>query len=210
MCCFTRIERLVEQQTNRALERAESANRAKSEFLANMSHEIRTPMTAILGFTELLREDGDIAVAPGRRLQAIDTIRSASTHLMAIIDDILDLSKIEAGKMAVESIDTPVVRVLREIDGLIRPRALDKGLQLHFLLASLVPERIMSDPTRLRQILMNLVGNALKFADRGSVIITVSVNDQNGSRRMLIDVEDTGPGMTRDQAARLFTAFTQA
>jgi signal transduction histidine kinase len=210
MFCFTRIESMVERRTKDAMERAEAANHAKSEFLANMSHEIRTPMTAILGFTDLLREDGNTSILPEHRLQTIDTIKRASTHLMTVINDILDLSKIEAGKMTVEAIDTNLVRVLHEVTSLMRPRAIDKGLKLTVKLQSPIPERIVGDPTRLRQVLLNLIGNAIKFTDAGCVNISVCVEEQDDRSLVLIDVEDTGPGMSPEQAARLFTPFCQA
>jgi signal transduction histidine kinase/ActR/RegA family two-component response regulator len=205
---------IIKERTTQLLERArvaaENANRTKSAFLANMSHEIRTPLTAILGFTDLLCEDGDIAAAPERRNQAIETIKNAGQHLLTIINDILDLSKIEAGKMTVERIETPLIGVLHEVESMMRVRATAKGIALTTRLASPVPERIMSDPTRLRQILMNLVGNAVKFTETGGVTITANIADRGGDPRLIIDVEDTGPGMTKEQASRLFAAFSQA
>lgn len=150
MFCFTRIESIVERRTNEAMRRAEAANQAKSEFLANMSHEIRTPMTAILGFADLLSEDSNLSNAKETRMETIDTIKRASTHLLTIINDILDLSKIEAGKMTVESIDTHLVRILHEVTSLMRARAIGKGLTLETKLQSPVPERVLADPTRLR------------------------------------------------------------
>jgi PAS domain S-box-containing protein len=189
---------------------AEAANRAKSEFLANMSHEIRTPLTAILGYTELLRDDGDLGRAPEQRIATIDTIQGAGQHLLTIINDILDISKIEAGKMTVESVETPLVGLLQEIQSLLRPRAAEKGVELTTRLASALPEHILSDPTRLRQILMNLAGNAVKFTDEGAITILAREETRRGTQRLLIDVEDTGPGMTPAQVARLFTSFGQA
>ena len=186
---------------------AETANRAKSEFLANMSHEIRTPLTAILGFTDLLYEDGNMALA--QRMHTIDTIKNAGTHLLTVINDILDLSKIEADMMTIERIDTPLVSVLREVESLIRPRAAGKGVTLNAVLMSPVPEHIHCDPTRLRQILMNLAGNSAKFTEAGFVTMSAGTEDQDGHSRLVIDIEDTGPGMTPDQAQRLFAAFGQ-
>ncbi|MDP1660758.1 MAG: ATP-binding protein, partial [Phycisphaerales bacterium] len=187
---------------------AEAASMAKSEFLANMSHEIRTPLTAVLGYADLLAEDGDGTSAQCG--QTIDTIRNAGKHLLVVINDILDLSKIEAGQMTVERIDTPLVGILSEVESLMRPRAAGKGLRVTTAFGTAVPERILSDPTRLRQILMNLVGNAVKFTEEGTVTSTVSVAGEGASQRLLIDVEDSGPGMTADQAGRLFQAFGQA
>jgi PAS domain S-box-containing protein len=190
--------------------RAEMASQTKSEFLANMSHEIRTPLTAIMGFADLLREDGNLAVAPEQRIQTIDTIRSAGTHLLTVINDILDLSKIEADKMTVERIETPLVCVLREVESLMMPRARGKGVSLCTQLRTGVPDRIMSDPTRLRQILMNLAGNAVKFTEEGRVTIAAAIEHRLGASWLIIDVEDTGPGMTSEQVACLFQAFGQA
>ena len=189
---------------------AEAASRSKSEFLANMSHEIRTPLTAILGFADLLREDGDLGQSPARRIDTIDTIRNAGTHLLTVINDILDISKIEADKMTVERVATPLTIILHEVVSLIRPRAAGKGVTLTASLASPVPDSILSDPTRLRQILMNLAGNAAKFTDAGSVSITASVMPRSNGATLIIDVDDTGAGMTAEQAGRLFQAFSQA
>jgi PAS domain S-box-containing protein len=186
---------------------AEEANQAKSQFLANMSHEIRTPLTAILGFADLLREEGS---SEEQRVQTIDIIKNAGAHLLTVINDILDLSKIEAGKMTLERIDTPFLRVVREVDSLMRPRALGKGVGLRATLGSPVPERIVSDPTRLRQILMNLVGNAVKFTEAGGVTLSARAEARAGQARLIIDVEDTGPGMTPEQADCLFHPFGQA
>jgi PAS domain S-box-containing protein len=205
---------IVQDQTARSLEAsraaAEAASRAKGEFLANMSHEIRTPLTAILGYADLLREDGDAALAPARRMEIIDTIRNAGAHLLTVINDILDLSKIEADRMTVERVPTPLITILNEVVSLMRPRAAGKGVTLDASLASPVPDTIISDPTRLRQILMNLVGNAAKFTEAGHITITAQVTRREQGQVLVIDVDDTGPGMTAEQAERLFQAFAQA
>ncbi len=189
---------------------ADAASRAKSEFLANMSHEIRTPLTAILGYADLLHEEGELSRAPERRVQTIDTIRNAGQHLLTVINDVLDLSKIEADKMTVESVDTPVVELLAEVESLFRSRAAGKGIGFQVSLESPVPNRIMSDPTRLRQILMNLAGNAIKFTQVGSVTIRATVVKEGAQARLRIDVEDTGPGIRADLATALFAPFSQA
>jgi CheY-like chemotaxis protein/nitrogen-specific signal transduction histidine kinase len=207
---FTRIESIVERRTNEAMQRAEMANQAKSEFLANMSHEIRTPMTAIMGFADLLSDDGSVHIAAEHRAETVNTIKRASTHLMTIINDILDLSKIEAGKMTVESIDTSLIRVLHEVTSLMRPRAIGKGLTLETKLQSPVPEKVIGDPTRLRQVLLNLVGNAIKFTDTGRVSIAARVAYEQDRALILFEVEDTGPGMSPEQVEGLFTPFSQA
>jgi len=190
--------------------RAESASRTKSEFLANMSHEIRTPLTAILGFADVLREVDGQRLSSEQRLQNIDIIRDAGQHLLAVINDILDLSKIEADKMTVEQVPTLLPALLREVERVCRQRATSKGVRLAAALASPVPESILSDPTRLRQILVNMVGNAVKFTEQGSISITAQTAVQEDAQHLIIDVADTGEGMTPEQSAHLFQAFTQA
>ena len=192
---------------------AEAASKAKSEFLANMSHEIRTPLTAILGYTDLLRSDGEITQAPERRVQTIDTIRSAGSHLLTVINDILDVSKIEAGKMTIEHVPTNVPDILSELSTLFRKRLADKSIDFAIHFDSPIPDRFVSDPTRLRQILTNLVGNAAKFTDRGAIDIRLARKQTPNSSApptLRIEVSDTGAGMTPEQSQRLFTPFTQA
>jgi hypothetical protein len=207
------LEQAAAEATSRlqlALVHAESANYAKSEFLANMSHEIRTPLTAILGYAHVLRDDPDVRGDPAKLRQSLDTIRTAGQHLMTIINDVLDISKIEAGKMTVERVETPLAALLLEIESLMQARAGAKGVQLRVVLASPVPDRIESDPTRLRQILVNLVGNAIKFTASGSVQVKVSSDTSDVAEQLHIDVEDTGTGMDSDQRDRLFEKFSQA
>jgi PAS domain S-box-containing protein len=196
-------------ELKRAQAEAEAANNAKSLFLANMSHEIRTPLTAILGYAEILRE-GYEADHDNERLETIATIQHAGQHLLAIINDILDISKVEAGKMSLERVPTQIDRVLADVNRFMRPRASSKGVRLTARLATPIPAYIESDPTKLRQILMNLVGNATKFTDSGSVSITVNAISMAGHHAIRFDIEDTGPGMTPEQAAGLFTPFYQA
>jgi PAS domain S-box-containing protein len=190
---------------------AEAASRSKSEFLANMSHEIRTPMTAILGYTEILRGDGG-QLSPTQRDEAIETIQRNGSHLLAILNDILDLSKIEAGRMTVERIDCGPVRLASDVVAMMQPRALGKGLALTLDVATPIPRTIQTDPTRLRQILVNLVGNAIKFTERGSVRLTLSVDGVCGDGRpqLRMAIADTGIGMSPHQVERLFQAFSQA
>lgn len=196
-------------ELKRAQAEAEAANNAKSLFLANMSHEIRTPLTAILGYAEILRE-GCEADTDRERIETIDTIQHAGQHLLAIINDILDISKVEAGKMSLERLPTQIDRVLADVNRFMRPRASSKGVKLTAKLATPIPAFIESDPTKLRQILMNLVGNATKFTESGSVSITVNAISMAGHHAVRFDIEDTGPGMTPEQAAGLFTPFFQA
>jgi len=192
---------------------AEAASLAKSEFLANMSHEIRTPMTSILGYTDLLAEDAVSMHAPERCLETIATIRNNANHLLMIINDILDMSKIEAGKMTVEHIETHPTEITEEVVSLMKTRAEGKGIELRVEYEGSIPARITSDPTRLRQIILNLVGNAIKFTEVGSVIIRVSLLSEGEKQYQLrFAVTDTGIGMTAEQcdAIARFDAFTQA
>lgn len=191
---------------------AEQANLAKSEFLANMSHEIRTPMTAILGYADLLA-DGETEEQTISQEEALATIRTNGQHLLNIINDVLDMSKIEAGRMTVEKIVTNPVSIVREVQALMEPRARAKGIELQATSSTPVPVQIQSDPTRLRQILLNLVGNALKFTQRGSIRIVTEL-DESGSEsaRLRFSVIDTGIGMSAEQCDKIrqFDAFTQA
>ncbi len=190
---------------------AEEASRAKSDFLANMSHEIRTPMAAILGYTDLLAEDGDRGSAPKHRLEYIDTIQRNGEHLLTIINDILDLSKIEAGKMAVEHIETRPREILADVVCLMRVKATGKGIGLSVVHDTPIPETIQSDPVRLRQILVNLVGNAIKFTELGGVTIRVGLQRlASGGSQLRCSIVDTGIGMDAEQLGRLFSAFSQA
>ena len=198
-----------EQELQSARMQADAANRAKSEFLANMSHEIRTPLTAILGFTEVLCEDEKFA-APPHWSQNLNTIASAGKHLLSIINDILDLSKIEADKATLEFIETPLIEVLSEVERLLHPSASGKGVLLEVKLSTPVPDRILCDPTRLRQILMNLVGNAVKFTEAGSIVINVIVTESKENASLIIDIEDTGRGIGAEQSQSMFQAFEQA
>jgi PAS domain S-box-containing protein len=213
-------QRAMEGELNRRaaeMERLQAAalaaNRAKSEFLANMSHEIRTPMTAILGYTELLSEDGDRELAPRSRLEYIDTIKRNGEHLLTIINDILDLSKIEAGKLAIEPAPTDPVTLVREVVDLMQVKAVAKSLKLELHGRGSIPSRIMTDPIRLRQILVNLVGNAIKFTELGGVCLRVGCDAEAvgvDGHSLVIEVSDTGIGMSQGQLAELFGAFVQA
>ncbi|QDT65711.1 PAS domain-containing hybrid sensor histidine kinase/response regulator [Calycomorphotria hydatis] len=193
------------EQLRLSREEAESANHAKSEFLANMSHEIRTPMTAILGFAEIVEQ----RLIDAESLDAIRTVRRNGEYLLQVINDILDLSKIEAGKMTVEHIPCDLITVLNEVVSLMEVRATSKGLPLKLEFASLVPRLLVTDPTRLRQILINLLSNALKFTEVGSVTVRVHV-ESDPSPHIRFEVIDTGIGMSQDQLERLYSPFTQA
>jgi PAS domain S-box-containing protein len=197
----------AEERLRKAQADALAADAAKSEFLANMSHEIRTPMTAILGFTELLASDGDQLRAPPERLEHIETIRRNGEHLLAIINDILDLSKIEAGKLVIEREPIDPVAFLADLCRLMDVRAKAKSLHLGVTYTTPMPARITTDAMRLRQILVNLVGNALKFTEVGGVELRVGCDADRET--LTIEIEDSGIGMTEAQLAHLFDAFMQ-
>ncbi|MGE3163947.1 MAG: ATP-binding protein [Planctomycetota bacterium] len=188
---------------------AEAASQAKSDFLANMSHEIRTPLTAIMGYAEILREDPRVAASPEQRAATIDTICTAGRHLMVVIDDVLDISKIEAGQMKVEETETLLARILNEVAGMIQQGAAAKKLTFSTKLATRLPDRIVTDPTRLRQILMNLATNAVKFTANGGVKVVAGMEERSDGARLIIDVEDTGPGLSPEQGENAFRAFAQ-
>ena len=202
------------ESANKALEeyseRADAATRAKSEFLANMSHEIRTPMTAILGFADMLLEESDLPKAPPKRIEAIQTIQRNGRYLLELINDILDLSKIEAGKLEIARTTCWPTQIVSEIASLMRARARDKRLTLEIAYVGAIPEQIRSDPIRLRQILINLVGNAIRFTESGTVrLVTRLVQNDVDPPRLRFDISDTGIGMTEEQLAKLFQPFTQ-
>lgn len=201
--------RRTETELARARLKAEAANNAKSEFLANMSHEIRTPLTAILGYTNLLTDESGDPLSPERKSEAIETIRQAGEHLLTVVNDILDLSKIEAGQMLVEQIDVSIPDLLRSIDCLMRPRAVARGLWLKMICETPIPCRVVTDPTRLRQVLMNLLGNAIKFTEQGGITLRFNASPHGEKTLLRMSIEDTGIGMSPGQAERLFAAFAQ-
>jgi len=197
--------RLSNHELHLARLAAEDASRAKSEFLANMSHEIRTPMTAILGYADLVTDDATDIVETA---EFVETIRRNGEHLMSIVNDILDLSKIEAGRVELELVPCSPIEVAQEVMAMLRRRAVDRELSLELDLQWPLPPRIDSDPTRLRQILVNLVGNALKFTESGSVRLVVRRHPRRESV-LVFDVVDTGIGMAAAELARLFKPFSQ-
>ncbi len=198
----------AETALQHAIDNAESANRAKSEFLANMSHEIRTPMNAILGFAELLRG----LVRDEREQSYLEAIASSGRTLLALINDILDLSKIEAGKLDLEYDALDIRVVLRDVRHIFSQKAEQKDIALTLDIAPDVPASLLLDEVRLRQILFNVVGNALKFTERGHVRIAAAVGATDPHRdavELVFEVEDTGIGISEDQQQRIFEEFTQ-
>jgi len=205
-----RLEQRVRERTEqleRAQHGAEAATQAKSEFLANMSHEIRTPMNAILGMSHLALKSG----LDARQRNYVEKVHGAAESLLRIIDDILDFSKIEAGKLEIETIPFQLGDVFDQLADLLGMRAAEKGLELLFALPADLPTALVGDPSRLGQILLNLGNNAIKFTERGDVIVAASLVERGAERTTLrFEVRDTGIGMTPEACTRLFQPFTQA
>jgi len=198
----------TEQKLHLAMEAAEAANRAKSEFLANVSHEVRTPMNGIIGLTmltlgsELTREQRD----------NLEMVKASADSLLMVINDILDFSKIEAGRLELESRELELEDVVADAVKALAARAHEKGLELGYRIAPGVPHSLLGDPLRLRQILLNLVGNAIKFTDQGEVFVSVDArpNDESAELELEFQVRDTGMGIQKDKQKMIFDAFVQA
>lgn len=190
-----------------AKEAAETANRSKSAFLANMSHEIRTPMNAILGFTQLLQRDLQLSHA---QREQVDTIGRSGEHLLALINDILEMSKIEAGRTTCTPVAFDLYDLLRDMEMMFRVRTDSKRLSLEVSLARDVPRLVITDQGKLRQILINLLGNAVKFTQTGGIVLRVTArHSDNAHYRLRLDVDDTGPGIGAEDLGKLFKYFEQ-
>lgn len=184
--------------------RAETENRSKSEFLAHLSHELRTPLTAILGYTDLLLAADE---APDKN--HLQIIKRNGRHLLSLLNDVLDLSKIEAGKLEIEQLDVHLHSFVNEICSLISVNAQDKNLRLNVVARTSLPVRIKTDPTRLRQILLNLLGNAIKFTEEGEVSLYIAEAHVRNKVYLRFSIRDTGIGISKDNLDRLFKPFTQ-
>jgi len=200
---------LAQKESVIAKEAAEESDRAKSDFLANMSHEIRTPLTGILGFADLLLDGGDEGEV-ANRIEYLTTIKASGMHLLNVINDILDLSKIESGKVDFENESCHPHLVVAEVVRVLQLKAADQGLKLTSRWENHIPGTIQSDTSRLRQLLINLVGNAIKFTESGFVEIVGRLVEWNGRPQLEIDVIDSGMGIEEEKLEKIFLPFVQA
>ncbi len=209
ICSHVVIGDYAKSELIQARERAEEANRSKSLFLANMSHEIRTPLTSIIGFADLMEGSAD----PDEQKEALATIRRNGRHLLELINEILDLSRIEADRLELEIVDFDPRELVHDVFSTISVRAESKGLRIAYEIDNRVPKSIQNDPTRVRQILYNLLGNAIKFTEKGTVSLRLEPAAKEAEpaiQNLIFEVRDTGIGISSKQLERLFAPFTQA
>jgi PAS domain S-box-containing protein len=200
--------RAYESALRRAKEEAEAANRAKSEFLANMSHEIRTPLNAILGFTNVLLRDDD--GTNSQRTDFLLTVIDSGKHLLSLVNDLLDLAKVESRQLQIERIACSPHRILADVVSTLRVRAQERDISLDYEWSGDIPEQIESDPHRIKQLLLNLIGNAIKFTQQGGVSVDASVETRGSDGLLKFVVTDTGIGISPDKLQSIFDPFVQA
>ena len=204
---ITELEK-KEVELRESRDEANKANSAKSEFLARMSHEIRTPLNAILGFADILRRG--FAQSEQERLDYLTTIHASGKHLLALINDILDLSKVEAGKLELERVKCSPHQLIRQVINELGVRSREKGIKLDYLAPEGLPQSITTDPVRFRQLLINLVGNAIKFTEKGGVKVVARHELVGRKVKLAIDVIDSGIGMSEESLGKIFQPFVQA